>query len=155
MGFLRKHSKLMIMIASTLMVVNASIFGTLWLLDHLAGPSPQDLYDLRQVEVQTAQQALYDKLDPLDTKSRIDYLSNIGEAIDICENKLHDVQAKGKSWQIKIDSKYVAAQEKYYIFMEYHTLAKKDQPSEAFDVSCEVLAENGNIENWKASPIEE
>jgi len=153
MGFLRKHLKLIIMIVVTLVVVNASIFGTLWLLDHLAGPSKQELYDLRQAEVQTAQQALYEKLDPLDTKSRVDYLSNIGQAIDICENKLHAVQPEGKSWQIKIDSKYVSDQEKYYIFMEYHTLAKKDEPSKAFEVTCEVLAESGNIENWKANSL--
>lgn len=143
------------MVVATLLVVNASIFGTLWLLDYLAGPSKQELYNLRQAEVQTAQQALYDKLEPLETKSRIGYLSNIGQAIEICENKLHSVQPEGKSWQIKIDSKYVESQEKFYVFMEYHTLAKKDKPSEAFDVTCEVLAESGNIENWKASALEQ
>ena len=153
MVFLRKHLKLIIMVVATLLVVNASIFGTLWLLDHLAGPSKQELYDLRQAQVQNAQQALYDQLDPLDTKSRIGYLSNIGQAIEICENKLHALQPEGKSWQIKIDSKYESTQEKYYIFMEYHTLAKKDKPSEAFEVTCEVLAENGNIENWKANTL--
>lgn len=155
MGFITKHLKLIILLIATLLIVNASIFGTLWLIDYLEGPSKQELYDLRQAEVQAAQQSLYDKLDPLDKKSRLGYLSNIGQAIEICENKLHSVQAEGKSWQVKIDSKYVAAQEKYYIFMEYHTLARKDKPSEAFDVSCEVLAENGNIENWKASPVEQ
>ena len=151
MGLLRKHLKLIVMIVVTLVVVNASIFGTLWLIDYLEGPSKQDLYDLRQAEVQSAQQAIYDQLEPLEEKSRIGYLSNMGEAIDICEAKLHAVQPKGKSWQIKIDSKYSAANEKYYIFLEYHTLAKKDKPSEAFEVTCEVLEENGNIENWKAN----
>jgi len=153
MGYLLKHKKLILMIVGTLLVVNASIFGTLWLIDYLAGPTKQDLYDQRQAEVSAAKTALYDQLEPLETKSRIGHLHNIGQAIDICENKLHDVQPEGKSWQIKIDSKYVEAQEKYYIFMEYQTLAKQDKPSEVFEVTCEVIAENGNIENWKANAL--
>jgi len=153
MGFLRKHLKLIIMLVATLVVVNASIFGTMWLIDYLEGPSKQELYDLRQAEVQSAQQALYDQLDPLESKSRIGYLSNMGQAIDICEAKLHTVEAEGKSWQVKIDSKYVGAQEKYYIFIEYQTLAKKDKPSKSFEVTCEVLEESGTIENWKSVPL--
>ena len=153
MGFVRKHLKLILIIFLTLLLVNASIFGTLWLIDYLAGPSQQELFEQRQAAVAAEQQAIYDQLEPLDTKSRIGYLSSMGQAIDICENKLHSVKAEGKSWLIKQDSKYVDSQEKFYIFLEYHTLALKDKPSEVFEVTCEVLAENGNIENWKANPI--
>ena len=153
MGLLRQHIKLIVLVVATLVLVNASIFGTLWLLDYLEGPSKQELYDLRQADVQLAQQALYDQLDPLEEKSRIGYLRDKGQAIDICEAKLHEVQPAGKSWKIKLYSRYIAEQEKYIIFLEYETLAKKDKPSEAFEVTCEVLEENGNIENWKANRI--
>lgn len=156
MGIILKHKVLIIMIILALVLINASIFGTLWLIEHLREPTAQELYDLKQAEVKAEQEAIYASFEPLDTKSRIGYLRDIGQAIEICEDRLHSVKASGKSWQVNmIESKYVDVQEKFYIFLRYFTPATPDQAAEAFEVTCEVLAENGNIENWKVLPLEQ
>ncbi len=137
-----------------ILLVNGSIFGTLYVVDLMAGPTPEELAALRKAEEDAALQAIYDKLPPLEEfTSKANYIKSIGEAIDICENKLHDSVKGQKSWEVNmIESRYLPERELYKIFIDYETVAKFDKPSERFKASCEVQGSDKMIALWKADP---
>jgi hypothetical protein len=137
-----------------LVLINGSIFGTVFLLDYLSGPSAEEIAAIEEAERQAAIQAIYAKLPPLEEfKSKADFIHSIGEAISICENKLNEAVTKNKSWQVNmIESRYDGQQEVYKIFMLYQTISGLDAPQEVKEVACEVSGETKNIDLWKISP---
>jgi len=137
-----------------ILLVNGSIFGTLFLIDWMQGPSPEELKAMREAEKAAALEAVYAKLPPLpEFKSKSTYLRSIGEAISICEAKLNTDVPEKKSWEVNmIESRYVPSTEIYKIFLEYQTLASVRQASKTFKVTCEVSGEKKVVEIWKANP---
>lgn len=140
---------------TTVVLVNTSIFGTLYIIDWLNGPSAEELRALKEAEEKAALEAVYAKLPPLpEFKSKAQYLLTIGEAIAICENKLNETVKTGKSWEVNmIESRYVPATEIYKIFLKYATLATREQESKSFKVTCEVSGEKKVVDIWKAEPV--
>ena len=139
-----------------LLLVNGSIFGTLYILAWLQGPTPEELAALREAEQQAALDAIYAQLPPLEPfKSKINYLRSIGEAIALCEDKLHESVSGRKSWEINmIESRYIQELELYKIFLNYQTPATIDMPMKGYEVACEVSGEKRTVESWKADLIE-
>jgi len=137
-----------------ILLVNGSIFGTLFLVDWLQGPSPEELKAMREAEEAAALEAVYAKLPPLpEFKSKVTYIRTMGEAISICETKLNTAVPERKSWEVNmIESRYIQSSEVYKIFLKYQTLATINQESKTFKVTCEVSGEKKMVEIWKADP---
>jgi hypothetical protein len=147
--------KQLILIGSlVLVIINGSIFGTIYIIDYLAGPSSEEIAEQQALEKQAAVEAIYAKLPPLEEfKSKANFLRSIGEAIAICENKLHEAVTLNKSWEVNmIESRYDREQEVYKIFMLYQTISTQDKPAQKNEVTCEVSAESKNIDVWNISP---
>lgn len=138
-----------------IVLVNGSIFGTLFAVDWLNGPSPEELKQLQAAQEAAALEAVYAKLPPLpEFKSKAQNLRSIGEAIAICQAKLDESVKERKSWEVNtIESRYVPATEIYKIFLEYVTLASIENESKSFKVTCEVSGESRLIDIWKADPL--
>lgn len=137
-------SKILILACSSIVIINASVLGTLF------GTGFFDEHD-DSAEEPAVETAELPPLDPFVFKSG--YVRSIGDAIGICENRLHDSVSQQKSWSVdSIESRYNTNDEYYSVFMEYETVAKLDQPSSAFEVTCEVDAKSHAITNWKALP---
>ena len=138
----------------TLLLVNGAIFGTLYVVDMMRGPTAEEIAALEEAERQAAKDAIYAKLAPLpEFKSKANYIPNIGVAIGICEEKLHQSVKEHKSWQVNMtESRYKSDIETYLIVMVYETVASQNTESKRFKVSCEVSAEKKSIELWKPSP---
>lgn len=137
-----------------ILLVNGSIFGTLFFVDWLQGPSSEELKAIREAEEAAALEAVYAKLPPLpEFKSKATYLRSIGEAISLCETKLNTEVPERKSWEVNmIESRHVPSSEIYKIFLKYQTLATVSQESKTFKVTCEVSGEKKLVEIWKADP---
>lgn len=146
------RKRLILLGISLIVIINGSIFGTVYIVDWLQGPSSEELDALREAEEQAALDAIYASLPPLpEFKSKASYLHSIGEAISLCEDKLHASVSVGKSWEVNmIESRYVPAMELYKIFLEYETLTTVDHPAQRFKVTCEVSGEKKSVELWKA-----
>lgn len=147
------RKQLFILGAVALLLVNGSIFGTLYIVDLIRGPSAKELAALEEAEAQAAREAIYAQLPPLEEfKSKANNLQSIGEAISICEDKLHDTVKQRKSWEVSmIESRYKPAVEMYLVIMTYQTIASKESESETYKVACEVSAESKVIDLWKAT----
>ena len=139
-----------------LIIVNGSIFGTIYMVDLLAGPTPEELVALKKMEEKAALDAIYAELPPLEAfKSKAKYIHSISEAIDICEKNLRVTVPERKSWEVNmIESRHIRAQELYKIFIEYQTVATIDVPSKTYDVTCEVSGETREIGLWKPTLVQ-
>ena len=124
------------------------------MIDWLAGPSEEELAALAAAEEQAKKDAIYAKLEPLEPfQSKIEHLHSIGQAIAICETRLHEHIKIGKSWNVNmVTSRFVSAIDLYKIFMDYETTALPNKPAEGFDVECEVNAVTHVIDSWKVLP---
>lgn len=151
------RKRLFIIGALVILLVNASIIGTLFLIDWIEGPSPEELMALKIAEEKAALDAIYAKLPPLpEFKSKATNLRSIGEAIALCEDKLESAIPERKSWEVNmIESRYVPSTEVYKIFIDYETASSIDLEAKKFKVTCEVLSEKRSIEIWKVDPAEE
>ncbi|MFT6390207.1 MAG: hypothetical protein ACJAUP_003608 [Cellvibrionaceae bacterium] len=147
--------RLILIGVAVILLVNGSIFGTLFFVDWLNGPSPEELKKVREAEEAAALDFVYAKLPPLpEFKSKARNLRSIGEAISICESKLKESVKERKSWEVgMIESRYVPATEVYKIFLEYETSARIDSVSKAFNVTCEVSSETKLVDIWQVEPI--
>ncbi len=145
------RKQLLFMGVSVVLLVNGSVFATLYLIDWMRGPSEQEIAAQKQAQLDAAKAAVYAKLPPLEAfKSKANNLRSIGEAITLCENKLHEAVKTPKSWQVNmVESRYKPSTEMYLIIMEYQTIATQDQPPAAAKVTCEVSGEKKAIELWK------
>ncbi|MGH1486147.1 MAG: hypothetical protein ACRBCI_07990 [Cellvibrionaceae bacterium] len=144
------QKKLIIMGALLLLIVNGSIFGTIYVVDMLAGPSKEELLALREAEQRAALDSVYAKLPPLEEfKSKARYVHSMGQAIGLCENKLHQEVTERKSWEVNmIESRYLAHVEEYKIFIKYETAATQEKPQKKVEVECVVSGEKRSVEAW-------
>lgn len=136
--------KLLLITISALFLINGSILVTLF----SAG-----VFDSPEVESDDGS-AKDPNLAPVDEfKSKIHYVQSLGEAISICERRLAQTDQRPKSMSVNdIESRYDSANELYIIFLDYKTVAKFDEPTEGFDINCEVDAESKSISSWKVFP---
>ena len=141
----------MIIGASVLLLVNGSVFGTIYVVDLLAGPSPEEIAALKAAEEKAVMDAIYAALPPLEEfKSKAKNIRAIGEAVLICEQKLKESVPQRKSWEVNmIESRFIAQQELYKIFLKYETVATVDAPKKAYDVACEVDGVTREVGLWK------
>lgn len=146
--------QLIIIGVSLLVIVNGSIFGTLYLVELFRGPTAEEIAAQKEAELQAVKDAIYAGLEPVaEFKSKVNYIKSIGEAVGICENKLQDTVTQPKSWEVNmIESRYLREQELYKIFLLYQTASTATQESQLFKVLCEVSGETRIVELWKATP---
>lgn len=143
--------KFLLIAAAILIVINTSIFGTLYIVDLMAGPTPSELAELKKAEQLAAKQLIYDQLPPLkEFKSKANYIRSIGEAASLCEERLQQVVIEPFSSEVNmIESRYLEKSELYKIYIYYETVALPSKPSEALKASCVVSGEKRVIEVWK------
>ena len=137
--------KILILSAVILIVINASILGTLYATGILGAeepePEPVGNPNIAAVPEQT----------PLSSfKSKAKHVRTIGEAISICEKRLNSSVKEQKSWSVDaVESRYNSSEELYKIFLEYQTIARLNKPAVAFNVFCEVDPSSKAITTWK------
>jgi hypothetical protein len=138
-----------------LVSVNGTVFGTLYVIEWLKGPTEDELKEQRLALERAALDKVYASLPPLEPfKSKANYLQTMGEAIGLCEAKLSEEVKEQKSWVINFnDNRYIAEQELYKIFLEYETVSKLDHPVQRFEITCEVSAEERAVTLWRADEI--
>lgn len=146
--------KFILLAVGVLILINASIFGTLYVIDLMAGPSPDELNQLKKAEHLAAKQRIYDRLPPLKKfKSKIHYIRSIGEAASLCEGRLKEVTTVPFSSEVNmIESRYLAEPELYKIYIYYETVARADQASEKLKANCVVSGETRLIDVWRVEP---
>ncbi len=143
--------KLTIIGILALLVVNAASFGILYWISDNPVLSEAELVDLKNDKATASLETIYAELEPLpEFKSRRHYLRSIGEAVVLCEERLHSAVTLHKSWQVNmLQSRHVVSEELYRIFMDYQTAASLEQPSQVYRVICEVSEEQRKVVTWK------
>jgi hypothetical protein len=143
--------KFLIIAIGVIVLVNASIFGTLIVTDIMAGPSIEEVAVLKALERSAAKQRIYDQLEPVKVfKSKANHISSIGEAALLCESRLKGEMTVAFSHAVNmIESRYLPKAELYNIYIYYETAASAVQAGAVFKVSCVVSAEKRLIEIWK------
>ena len=146
---------LLISIASLIILLNASIFGTLYFAGIIGQPSEEELAALKAEQDAAAEAAKYAHLEPLEgftSKSKAGYIRSMGEAVDICENRLREKVPSRKSWAVNyIESRHLTNKEIYIIFIDFETVSSATESSKKVKVTCEVSEATKKIENWKLS----
>jgi hypothetical protein len=137
-----------------LLLINASIFGALFIVTLMAGPGVDEIAKLKKAEQLAAKQRIYDQLAPVDAfKSKVNYIHTIGEAALLCESRLKDDVTVPFSFDVNmIESRYLPKAELYKIYIYYETAATAVQAGEKFKANCVVSAEKRVIEIWKIDP---
>jgi hypothetical protein len=138
-----------------LVLINTSIFGTLFIADLITGPSADEIAELKKAKILAAKQRIYDQLPPVEAfKSKANYISSIGEAAFMCESRLKDeVKVPHSSAVNMIESRYLGEAELYKIYIYYETIASAVQAGEKFKVNCVVSGEKRVIEVWKIESV--
>lgn len=150
------RKKLLIVAGVIILLVNVSIFGTLALVEMMRGPTAEEIAAQKEAERQAVIDAIYAEFEPIEFKSKANHIAHIGEAIGLCSEKLDSAVKEIFSWQTNmIESRFKPEIDMYLVVMEYQTLARKDKPSTAYEVTCEVNAEKRVVELWKVSEAEE
>lgn len=143
--------KFLILAIGVIVLINASIFGTLIMVDVMAGPSIDEIAALKTAERRAAKQRIYDQLAPVEAfKSKAHFISSIGEAALLCESRLKDEVTVPFSYAVNmIESRHLQKAELYKIYIYYETAASAVQAGEKFKANCVVSAEKKAIEIWK------
>lgn len=138
-----------------LVLINASIFGTLAVVDLMAGPSTDEIAELKKAAQLAAKQRIYDQLPPVEAfKSKASYIPSIGEAALLCEARLKEAVTIPFSYEVNmIESRYLEKSELYKIYIYYETVASAIQAGEKFKANCVVSAEKRVIEIWKIDSL--
>ncbi|MFT7492538.1 MAG: hypothetical protein ACI80S_002141 [Pseudohongiellaceae bacterium] len=133
-----------------IVLINVSVFGTLMMVNIMAGPSLDEIATLKALERTAVKQGIYDQLTPVATfKSKANYISAIGEAALLCESRLKNEVVVAFSHAVNmIESRYLQKTERYKIYIYYATAASAIQRGATFKVSCVVSAETKLIERW-------
>jgi|GEM_PF-1918941 len=137
--------KLLLIGIALVVLVNGSIFGTLLVAGVIGGGDSAT--DAETVEPESEKEPLP---APEPFKSKANYIRSIGEAMTICEQRLHESVKVPKSSSINtVESRYEPSQEVYKIFLVYETISRMSEPAKSFNVICEVSAERKTIDLWK------
>lgn len=140
--------------------MNALIVGVLYFAGVIFQPSAEELEAQRLAEEKAKKEAeeaaRYAHLEPLpEFKSRRSYVSSMGEAVEICEQKLHESEPGRKSWAVNyIESRYIPAKELYLIFIDYETIGSLDKEPKIMKATCDVDEAKREIAAWKAMAAE-
>ncbi len=141
-------------------VLNGAVLGTLYFAGIIWQPTKEELESQRLAEEAAAKEAAdaakYAHLQPLpEFKSRVGYVASMGEAIEICEQTLHEKEKARKSWAINhIESRYLAGSELYMVFLDYQTIVPAGEEPKVMKVTCEVEEPTRVVSNWKAMKAE-
>lgn len=143
--------KFLFLAIGVLVLINASIFGTLTIVDLMAGPSADEIAQLKKAEQLVAKQRIYDQLPPIEVfKSKASYIRSIGEAALLCGTRLKEVVTIPFSYEVNmIESRYSEKAELYKIYIYYETAASAIQAGEKFKANCVVSSEKRVIEIWR------
>ena len=146
--------KFLFLAIGALVLINASIFGTLAFVNLMAGPSADEIAQLKKAARLAAKQRIYDQLPPIAAfKSKASYISSIGEAALLCEARLKEAVTIPFSYEVNmIESRYLEKSELYKIYIYYETAASALQAGEKFKANCVVSSEKRVIEIWKIDP---
>ena len=147
---------LFISLGVVIVVLNGAILGTLYAAGVIWQPSTEALEAQRVAEEKLQQEAeevaKYAHLEPLpEFTSKSQYVTNISEAISICETALHEKVPGRKSWAVNyIESRFLADIELYKIFLDFETITERGDEAKKKKVTCEVEGATKVISNWKA-----
>jgi len=146
------RKQLFIAVGVFLLLINGSILGTLYLSGVIGQPSEEKLLALKLAEEEAANTLKYAHLEPLaDFTSKASYVSDMGEAIHICEMQLQVKEPARKSWSVNhMESRYVATTEMYMVFIDYETIVGIGETPKAIKVTCEVEEATRLVANWMA-----
>ncbi len=143
-----------------LLVINGVTLGGLYMAGIIWQPTEAELEALRLAEEKAKKEAedalKYAHLEPLpEFKSRVGYVSSMGEAISICEATLHEKESARKSWAVNyIDPRYLPHMELYKVFLDYETIVPSGEEPKVMKVTCEVEEPTKVVSNWKAMKAE-
>ena len=143
-------------VVAFLIVLNSAAVAGLYLFGYIFQPSVEALEVERlalEKQQKEAEDAIkYAHLEPLpEFKSRVGYVTSMGEAIAICERALKERETLRKSSAVNhIESRYLPHIEQYKIFLDYETipLIKGGEPK-FIKVICEVEEATKLISTWK------
>ena len=143
-----------------ILVVNTVLLGSLYLGGVIFQPTAAEL-EAQRIADEKAKKAMadaikYAHLEPLpEFKSKANYVASMGEAVDICERKLHDFERSIKSWAVNyIESRYLPEKELYLIFIDYQTIPLTGEEPKVMKATCDVDEAKKEVAAWKADPME-
>jgi hypothetical protein len=144
------------LIVLALFVVNGAIVGVLYRRGIIWQPSVEELdadrREQKKIKKAAADALKYAHLEPLpEFKSRAKYVASMGEAISICEKRLHEKEPGRKSWAINyIESRFTPSMALYKVFIDYETIVPLGEDPIIMKVTCEVDETTKLIANWGA-----
>ncbi len=143
-----------------ILIINVSVFATLYLSGVIFQPSAQEIEAERLAQEEAAnalkEAERYANLEPLpEFKSKANYVRSMGQAIQMCEAVLHEKEPSSKTWAVNyVESRYLPNKETYLVFIDYETIALSGAEPKVMKATCEVSESENTVASWSAKKLE-